>query len=71
MYVKRHEQFEICYNSKWDQITQVGESGGSAVGDISIHQGDQAADISCAVPLRLKSRGTRPPRPPPIDAHVV
>ena len=27
---------------KWDQITQVQESAGSAVGDISIHQGDQA-----------------------------
>ena len=35
---------EICHHSKWDQIiTQVEESAGSAVGDISIHQGDQAA----------------------------
>ena len=34
---------EICHHSKWDQITQVEESAGSAVGDISIHQGDQTA----------------------------
>ena len=34
---------EICHHSKWDQITQVQESAGSAVGDISIQQGDQAA----------------------------
>ena len=34
---------EICHHSKWDQITQVQESACSAVGDISIHQGDQAA----------------------------
>ena len=34
---------EICHNSKWDQITQVQESAGSAVGDISIQQGDQVA----------------------------
>ena len=34
---------EICHHSKWDQATQVQESAGSAVGDISIHQGDQAA----------------------------
>ena len=27
---------EICHYSKWDQITQVQESAGSAVGDISI-----------------------------------
>ena len=33
---------EICHHSKWDQITQVQESAGSAVGDISIQQGDQA-----------------------------
>ena len=32
----------ICHHSKWRQITQVQESAGSAVGDISIHQGDQA-----------------------------
>ena len=25
---------ENCHNSKWDQITQVQESAGSAVGDI-------------------------------------
>ena len=34
---------EICHHSKWDQITQVQESAGSAVGNISIQQGDQAA----------------------------
>ena len=34
---------EICHHSKWDQITQVQESAGSAVGDISVQQGDQAA----------------------------
>ena len=34
---------EICHHSEWDQITQVQESAGSAVGDINIHQGDQAA----------------------------
>ena len=34
---------EICYHSKWDQITQMQESAGSAVVDISIQQGDQAA----------------------------
>ena len=34
---------EICHHSKWDQITQVQESAGSTVGDISIQQGDQAA----------------------------
>ena len=34
---------EICHHSKWDQITQVQESAGSAVRDISIHQGDKAA----------------------------
>ena len=34
---------EICHHSKWDQITQVEESAGSAVGDISINQGGQAA----------------------------
>ena len=34
---------EICHPSKWDQITQVQESAGSAVSDISIQQGDQAA----------------------------
>ena len=34
---------EIIHHSKWDQITQVQESADSAVGDISIHQGDQAA----------------------------
>ena len=34
---------DICHHSKCDQITQVQESAGSAVGDISIHQGDQAA----------------------------
>ena len=33
---------EICRHSKWDQITQVQESAGSAVGDISIQQGYQA-----------------------------
>ena len=33
---------EICHHSKWDQFTQVQESAGSAVGDISVHQGDQA-----------------------------
>ena len=33
---------EICHHSKWDQITQVQESAGSALGDISIQQGDQA-----------------------------
>ena len=34
---------EICHHSKCDQITQVQESAGSAVDDISIHQGDQDA----------------------------
>ena len=34
---------EICHHSKWDQVTQVLESAGSVVGDINIHQGDQAA----------------------------
>ena len=34
---------EICHHTKWDQISQVQESAGSAVGDVSIHQGDQAA----------------------------
>ena len=34
---------EICHHSKWDKITQVQESAGSAVGDVSIQQGDQAA----------------------------
>ena len=34
---------EICHHSKWDQITQVQESAGSAIGDISTHQGNQAA----------------------------
>ena len=34
---------EICHHSKWDQIAQVQESAGSAVDDISIKQGDQAA----------------------------
>ena len=34
---------EICYHSKWDQNTHMQESAGSAVGDISIHQSDQAA----------------------------
>ena len=34
---------EICHHSKWDQTTQVQESAGSAVGNINIQQGDQAA----------------------------
>ena len=34
---------EICRHSKWDQITQVQKSAGSAVVDISIQQGDQTA----------------------------
>ena len=29
---------EICHHSKWDQITQVQESAGSAVGDINTHK---------------------------------
>ena len=28
---------DICHHSKCDQITQVQESAGSAVGDISLH----------------------------------
>ena len=35
---------EICHHKKWDQITQVHESAGSAVGDISIQQGDQRGE---------------------------
>ena len=34
---------EICHNSKCDQFTQVQEFAGSAAGDVSIHQGEQAA----------------------------
>ena len=33
---------EICHHSKWDQVTRVRESAGFFVGDIGIHQGDQA-----------------------------
>ena len=34
---------EIYHHLKWDQVTQVQESAVSAIGDISINQGDQAA----------------------------
>ena len=34
---------EICHHMKWDQITQMQESAGSDVGDISMQQGYQAA----------------------------
>ena len=33
----------LCAQHNWDQITQVYVSAGSAVGDISIQQGDQVA----------------------------
>ena len=44
---------EICHRSKWDQITQVQESVGSAIGDISIHQGDRAAIQGVTVQTKL------------------
>ena len=34
---------EICYHSNGIKLHKVQESAGSAVGDISIHQGDLAA----------------------------
>ena len=32
---------------------------------------NKCENISYADPLKLKSGATRPPRPPPIDAHAV
>ena len=46
---------ENCHHPTWDQITQVHESAGSAVGDLSIHQGDQAAIQGVAGQTKLNS----------------